>query len=162
MAKQRDEGERVERERHIALNRKARFEYDVLEKYEAGIALTGSEVKSCRAHRVGLSDAYARFQGDELFLVNLDIAMYEKAGYAQHEPKRVRKLLLKRRELKKLIGKVSERGLTIVPLGVHLNARGYVKVTLGLARARTLYDKRRQIRDRETKREVSREMRRFK
>ena len=119
--------ERSVREKAIAINRRARFKFEVLEKYEAGLVLTGSEVKSCRAHHVSLSDAYARFQGAELVLVNLDIAMYEKAGYSQHEPKRIRKLLMHKRELKKLVGKVAERGLTIVPLGMHFNARGYVK-----------------------------------
>lgn len=148
--------ERVEREKAITINRKARFQYEILEKYEAGLALTGSEVKSCRAHKVSLSDAYARFQGTELFLVNLDIAMYEKAGYSQHEPKRNRKLLLHRREIKKLIGKVAERGLTLIPLGMHFNERGYVKVSIGLARGRQLFDRRRAIRDRETKRDISR------
>ncbi len=153
---QKQHEERAEREKAIAINRKARFKFEILEKCEAGLALTGSEVKSCRAHHVSLADAYARFQGDELYLINLDIAMYEKAGYAQHEPKRARKLLLHRRELKKLIGKVSERGLTLIPLGLHFNARGYVKVSIGLARARTLYDKRQAIRDRETQRETRR------
>ena len=148
--------ERAEREKAIAINRKARFKFEILEKCEAGLALTGSEVKSCRAHQVSLADSYARFQGSELFLVNLDIAMYEKAGYAQHEPKRVRKLLLHRRELKKLIGKVAERGLTLVPLGLHFNERGYVKVTIGLARGRPLYDKRREIREREMARQIKR------
>jgi SsrA-binding protein len=152
--------ERVEREKAITINRKARFHYEILEKHEAGLALTGSEVKSCRAHKVSLSDAYARVQGTEIFLVNLDIAMYEKAGYSQHEPKRVRKLLLHRREIKKLIGKVAERGLTLIPLGMHFNERGYVKVSIGLARGRQLFDRRRAIRDRETKRDIARAARR--
>lgn len=149
-------GDRAGREKAIAINRKARFKFEILEKYEAGIALTGSEVKSCRAHHVSIADAYARFQGTELVLVNLDIAMYERAGYSQHEPKRIRKLLMHRSELKKLVGKVAERGLTLVPLGLHFNSRGYAKVSIGLARTKTLYDKRQVIRDRDLKRDVSR------
>ena len=151
--------EKKERENSIALNRKAKFAYEILERFEAGIALTGGEVKSCRDHKVSLSDAYARFAGDELVLINLDIAQYANAGYATHEPKRMRKLLLHRKELNKLIGKVAERGLTLVPLGMHFNSRGLVKVRLGLARGRQLYDKRRAIRDREQKRDMSRQTR---
>jgi len=155
-------GDQSEREKSIALNRRAKFKYEILDRFEAGVALTGSEVKSCRAHKVSLSDAYARFDGDELWLINLDIAPYDHAGYTPHEPKRARKLLLHRRELKKLSAKVAERGLTIVPLGLHFSSRGYVKVRLGLVRARQLYDKRRVIREREMKRDVARQTGKFK
>ena len=153
---------RADREKSIALNRKAKFKYEILDRFEAGIALTGSEVKSCRAHKVGLSDAYARFQGGELFLVNLDIATYEHAGYVQHEPKRVRKLLMHRLELRRLLGKVTERGLTMVPLGVHFNSRGLVKISLALARGRQEFDKRRVIRERENKVDIARQTRKYK
>jgi SsrA-binding protein len=148
--------------RLIATNRKARFEYEVIEKFETGIALTGSEVKSLRDHKVSIAEAYARFQGDELFIINLDIAAYADAGYAQHEPKRVRKLLMHRRELKRLMAKVKERGFTLIPLGMHFNERGIAKVSLALAKGKQIYDKRRAIRDREQKRDVSRQMRRYK
>ena len=144
----------------IVTNRRARFEYEVLERVEAGIALTGSEVKSLRDHKASISDAYARFEQGELWLINLDIAPYEQAGYAQHEPKRPRKLLLHRRQLKRLVGKVKEKGLTLIPLGLHFNSRGYAKVSIGLARGRQTYDKRRAIKDRETKRDIQRQMRR--
>ncbi len=158
MAKQ-PEQDRTEREKSIAINRKARFKFEIIEKFEAGISLTGSEVKSCRAHQVSLSDAYARFQGNELYLVNLDIAQYADAGYSQHEPKRMRKLLMHRRELGKLVGKVAERGLTLVPLGLHFNSRGFVKVSLGLAKGKQLFDKRRTLRDRDMKRDMARQVR---
>ncbi len=148
--------------KQIARNRKARFEYEILDRFEAGLVLAGSEVKSLRGGKVSIGDAYARFQDGELYLVNLDIAPYEQATHKQHEPKRVRKLLMHRRELKKLVGKVAERGLTIIPLGVHFNSRGWAKVSLGLARGKQLYDKRRAIKDRETKRDVARQMRKYK
>jgi len=155
-------GEKSERKsEQVAVNRKARFEYEILERFEAGLVLTGAEVKSVRDHKVSLSDSYARFQDGELYLVNLDIAPYEHAGGAPQEPKRARKLLLHRRELRKLVGKVAERGLTIIPLGVHFNNRGWAKVRLGLARGRQMYDKRRAIREREQKRDLARQMRKY-
>jgi SsrA-binding protein len=145
----------------VAVNRKAKFKYDILEKFEAGLALTGTEVKSLREHKVSLSDAYAMFRGSELYLINLDIAAYDHAGYVQHDPKRARKLLLHRRELNKLVGKVSQRGLTLIPLGVHFNSRGWAKVRLGLARGRQMFDKRAAIREREQKRDIARQSRKY-
>jgi SsrA-binding protein len=143
----------------IARNKRARFEYEILEKVEAGIVLLGSEVKSLRARKVSLAEAYARFQDGELFLVGCDIAPYAEASYLDHEPKRPRKLLLHRRQLDKLAGKLAERGLTLVPLGMHFNRRGIAKVSLGLARGKQLYDKRRQLKDRQQKRDIARQMR---
>jgi len=145
----------------VAVNRKAKFKYEILESFEVGLALTGGEVKSLRDHKVSLSDSYAAFRGAELYLLNLDIAPYKHAGYATHEPKRPRKLLLHRRELRKLAGKVSQRGFTLIPLGVHFNNRGWAKVRLGLARGRQLYDKRRAIREREQKRDMARQSRKY-
>jgi SsrA-binding protein len=145
----------------VAVNRKAKFKYEILERFEAGLALTGTEVKSLRDHKVSLSDSYAAFRGTELYLLNLDIAPYEHAGYVQHDPKRARKLLLHRRELKKLVGKVSQRGLTLIPLGVHFNNRGWAKVRLGLARGKQFFDKRRAIREREEKRDMARQSRKY-
>ena len=146
--------------KQIARNKKARFEYEILERVEAGIVLTGTEVKSLRNGKVSINEAYARFQGDELYIVNMDIAEYAQRGYASHEPKRTRKLLLHRRQLDKLIGKVAEKGLTLIPLGVHFNSRGVAKVNLGLARGKQFFDKRRAIKDRDVKRDIDREMRR--
>jgi len=145
----------------VARNKKARFEYEVLERVEAGLVLSGSEVKSLREHKVSLSDSYARFEDGELYLINLDIAPYGQAGYAQHEPKRKRKLLLHARELKKLVGKVAERGLTLVPLGVHFNRRGWAKVSLGLCRGKQQFDKRRKIKQRDQERDLARQMKRY-
>ena len=153
-----DEKEHEPHAEPVAANRRARFEYEILDRFEAGLILTGSEVKSMRDHKVSLSDSYARFENGELYLVNLDIAPYERAGYVQHEPKRTRKLLLHRRELKKLKAKVAERGLTLIPLSVHFNKRGWAKVRLGLARGRQFGDKRRVIREREQKRDLERQM----
>jgi SsrA-binding protein len=101
------------------------------------------------------------FRGSELYLINLDIAAYDHAGYVQHDPKRARKLLLHRRELNKLVGKVSQRGLTLIPLGVHFNSRGWAKVRLGLARGRQMFDKRAAIREREQKRDIARQSRKY-
>lgn len=144
----------------VALNKKARFEYEILERVEAGLILTGGEVKSLRDHKVSFADAYARVEEGEIFLVNLDIAAYDHAGYAQHDPKRKRKLLLHAREVKKLASKVAERGLTLVPLGIHFNSRGWAKVRLGLCRGKQQFDKRRKVKDREQKRDMEREMKR--
>ena len=160
MAKETEEASEPKSEQ-VAVNRKAKFKYDILEKFEAGLALTGTEVKSLREHKVSLSDAYAMFRGSELYLINLDIAPYDHAGYVQHDPKRARKLLLHRRELNKLVGKVSQRGLTLIPLGVHFNNRGWAKVRLGLARGRQMFDKRAAIREREQKRDIARQSRKY-
>ena len=146
------------RSTQIATNKKARFEYEILERVEAGIVLKGTEVKSLRNKKVSLSDAYARVQGGELYLVNMDIAPYEQRGYADHEPKRTRKLLLHKRQIGKLVGKLTEKGLTLIPLGVHFNRRGIAKVSLGLCRGKQTYDKRRKIKDRDVKRDIARAM----
>jgi SsrA-binding protein len=156
----RSEGKPERKSEQVAVNRRVKFEYEILERFEAGLVLTGSEVKSLRDHKVSLSDSYGRFEGGELYLLNLDIAAYEKAGYAQHEPKRKRKLLMRRSEMKRLMGKVVERGFTLGPMGIHFNSRGWAKVSLGLARGRQLYDKRRKIREREQDRDIARQMRR--
>ena len=144
----------------VAVNKRARFQYEVLERVEAGLVLTGGEVKVLREHKVSFADAYARFEEGELYLVNLDIPRYDRAGYAPHEPKRKRKVLLKTRQLKKLTAKVAERGLTLVPLGIHFNSRGWAKVSLGLCRGKQEFDKRRKVKDREQKRDMEREMKR--
>ena len=142
--------------RPTADNRQARFEYEILDRYVAGIMLTGSEVKSIRAGKAQLQDAYCGFQGGELWIRNLLISPYSHGGYANHEPLRVRKLLLKQTELKSLRKSVQEKGLTIVPLRMFFNARNLVKVEVGLARGKKLYDKRESIKTREQERSVRR------
>jgi SsrA-binding protein len=140
-------------------NRKARFEYEILEVYSAGIALVGTEVKAIRAGRANLLDAFARIDKGEVVLCNAHISPMESAGVFGHNPIRTRKLLLKRREINRLIGRVEEKGLTLVPLKLYLE-KNWVKVDIGVARGKKLYDKRASIKDRETKREVERALRR--
>jgi SsrA-binding protein len=140
----------------IARNRKAFSSYEILEKFEAGIALQGTEVKSLRAGAVSLKEAYATIKGGEVYLVDCHIQPYDHGGYANHDPLRPRKLLLHRKEIRRLIGKVRERGLTLVPLSIYFNSRGLVKVQLGLCRGRKAHDKRAVIRERDMKREAER------
>jgi SsrA-binding protein len=143
----------------IALNRRARYDYEILERYEAGIVLTGSEIKSVRAHRVSLQGAYARMKDGELWLVDAHIAPYQNAGYSGHEPTRDRKLLLHRKELGRLAEMTSEKGLTIVPLAMYFK-RGKAKVELGVVRGLKKYDKREKVKEREQQVEMARAIRR--
>ncbi len=145
--------------RVVARNRKARHEFQVLDEYEAGIVLKGTEVKSVRAGHVAFRDAFARVEGGEVFLHDLHISPYEQANRWNADPDRVRKLLLHRSEIRKLKGKVEEKGLTLVPLEIYF-VRGRAKVRLGLARGRKTYDKREKIKERTQKREADRAMRR--
>ena len=143
----------------IATNRKARRDYEIFETLDAGIQLVGSEVKSIRQGRVNLKDSFARFDGHELFLHHVHISHYSHAGPANHEPERVRKLLLHRRELATLWIRLQQRGFTLVPLRMYLH-RGLVKVELGVARGKRQYDKRKSIKTREHEREMLRAQRR--
>jgi SsrA-binding protein len=138
----------------LAVNRRARFEYEILEKLLAGIALTGSEVKSVREGRVNLGDGHVAFEGGEPYLVSVHISPYDNAGYANHDPLRRRKLLLHKRELKRLIGKVTEKGLTVVPLMIGVEGN-WIKVELAVARGKKLHDKREKIKKRELDREAA-------
>jgi len=140
----------------VIRNKKARFNFETLEKHECGIVLTGSEVKSLRAGRASLDEAYALIRRGEVFLRGCNISPYPQAGYAQHEPARERKLLLKKREIRRLNQKVTQRGLTLVPLRIYFNERGLAKVTLALARGRKLHDKRETIKRRDAEREMAR------
>lgn len=144
-----------DRRKVVARNRKARHEYDVLETFEAGMALKGPEVKSLRAGKASFQDAFARIDGGEVWLYSLHISPYEQANRANVDPLRARKLLLNRDEIRSLIGKVEEKGLTLVPLEIYFK-RGYAKILLALARGRKLHDKReelkRRIQDREARR----------
>lgn len=146
----------------VAENRKARHKFEVLDTLECGIALTGSEVKSIRARHVSLDEAYARVRDGEVWLVNCDIPEYPQAGMFNHSPKRPRKLLLHRSEVRKFAGKAHESGLTLVPLRMYLNERGIVKVALGLCKGKKLHDKREAMKKADMKRDIDRAMRRRK
>jgi len=141
--------------RTIAINRKAYHDYHIQESLEAGIVLKGSEIKSIRAGKVSLSDAYARPENGELWLFNSHIASYDAASYNTHEPRRPRKLLLHRKEIDNLAGTVTQKGLTLVPLKLYIES-GIAKVELGVAKGKKLYDKREAIARRETDRAVDR------
>jgi SsrA-binding protein len=146
---------RRKRERDITVNRRAFHDYFIDERYEAGLVLQGSEVKSLRAGRANLKDAYARFFGDELFLVGSHISPYAPASAFGHDPTRMRKLLLHKREIERLRGKIQERGLTLVPLRLYWS-KGRAKVELGLGRGKKLHDKREAIKARTERREIDR------
>lgn len=137
----------------IADNRKAWFEYEILEQFEAGIVLKGTEVKSIREGGVSLRESFCKVFGAEMFLWNAHIAPYSHRGSAEHEPTRTRKLLLNRREINKLLGKTIEKGLTVVPLRMYFK-KGRIKLAIGLARGKNVRDKRETIRRRETDRET--------
>ena len=139
----------------VASSRKARHDYAILETVEAGMALTGTEVKSLRAGRASLVDAFGQVSGGEIFLHAMHIPQYEQGTWTNHEPRRTRKLLLKRGEIDRLVGKVREGGLTLVPLSVYF-ADGWAKVELGLARGKRSYDKRQDLAQRDANREISR------
>jgi SsrA-binding protein len=143
----------------VAENRKARFNYDILEKLEAGIALLGSEVKSLRTGKANIADSYASSEGGELYLINAHIAEYAQAGRAKHEPTRRRKLLVHRREMGRLTGAIQKEGMTLVPLKLYFNARGIAKVELGLAKGKKLHDKRETEKKRDWDRQKGRLMR---
>jgi SsrA-binding protein len=144
----------------VATNRQARFRYNLLERFEAGIALTGTEVKSLREGGVQLKDAYATIRDGEVWLIGMYIAPYGPAARENHDPERSRKLLLHRREIDRLIGRTQERGLTLVPTRVYFSDPGSrAKVEIALARGKDVHDKRETIRRRETAREIQRELR---
>jgi len=139
----------------VAENRRARHDYHIEETYEAGLALLGTEVKSVRAGRVSLREAYATVDRGEVLLYNMHIAPYEKASISNHEPKRKRKCLLNRGEIARIAGKVRERGYTLVPLRLYFRG-SWAKVELGVARGKRQYDKRRDIAEREAERRIRR------
>lgn len=139
----------------IAQNRKARHDYSVLDTYEVGVMLTGTEVKSLRLGRASLVDGFATIDDGEVFLRNVHIPQYEQGSWTNHEPRRVRKLLLHRAEIERLIGKTKESGLTLVPLSMYFS-RGKVKVELALARGKRSYDKRQDLARKDADREVQR------
>lgn len=142
----------------LATNKNAYHDYEILETLEAGLALTGSEVKSIREGRISLKESYADFSLGELYLFDCNISPYYAASIFNHEPLRPRKLLLHQRELKRLAGKVQEKGLTLVPTKVYLNERGLIKIELALARGKKTYEKRETIKKRDVEREIRAEM----
>ncbi len=143
----------------VAENRRARFDYQVEDKYEAGLALQGTEVKALRAGEASIAESYAEVRGDEVWLVNANIPEYSHGNRLNHEPRRPRKLLLHRREVEKLFGAVERKGMTLVPLSIYFNRTGRAKVELALAKGRQTQDKREYIKDRDWQRDKARIMR---
>ncbi|MGZ5282591.1 MAG: SsrA-binding protein SmpB [Bacteroidia bacterium] len=139
-------------------NKKATFEFEILEKFTAGVMLTGTEIKSVREGKVNMSDAFCSFIQGELFVRNLHISEYSFGTHFNHEPKRMRKLLLQKKELRKLHTKVKEKGLTIIPLRLFMSDTGYAKIDIGLAKGKKIYDKRESIKEKDVKRDLSRNM----
>jgi len=140
----------------IATNRKAYRDYEVLESLECGIELKGSEVKSLRAAKINLNDSFARFEGSEIFLYNAHISHYAQASYLNVDSDRPRKLLLHKKQLQRINGKLTQKGLTLIPLKFYFNERGFAKVELALCKGKKLYDKRETVK----RREIDRQMRR--
>ena len=144
---------REEAQKNVAENRKAFHDYHILETFEAGLALLGTEVKSIREGNVNLRDSFGRIEGGEVWIYNVHINPYSHRGYADHEPTRRRKLLLRKQEIRKLIGKTVEKGMTLVPTRMYFS-NGYVKVSISLAKGTKAHDKRETIKRRETDRET--------
>jgi SsrA-binding protein len=151
---------RKEAQRYVAQNRKARHDYHIEEAIEAGLVLTGSEVKSLRESGASLADAYASVEGGELWLKNAHIPEYKNAAYNNHEPRRARKLLVRKSELGKLAERIERSGYTLVPLSLYFGERGYAKVQLALARGKKHHDRREDITEREVRREMDRALKR--
>lgn len=143
----------------VAFNRKARHEYAIEEEFEAGIVLTGTEVKSLRTNRANISDAYAGPKGDEIWVFNLHISEYKHGNLQNHEPNRPRKLLLHKKQINKLLGRLKTKGVTLVPLSLYFNSRGLAKLKIGLGTGKKLYEKRDSIKKRDWERDKARIMR---
>lgn len=140
----------------IAKNKKAYFLYEILEKFVAGIVLTGSEIKSVRAGKINFVDSYGTIENGEAYIKGLHIAPYEHGGYANHEPTRNRKLLLNKKEIQKIAKRISEKGYTFIPLSCFINEKGIAKLEMGLARGKKAYDKRESIKQRDSDRDNQR------
>jgi SsrA-binding protein len=143
----------------VAENRRARYDYFVEERFEAGIELQGTEVKSLRGGEGSIAESYATVDGDQVFLINASIPQYKSGSWMNHEPRRPRRLLMKRREINKLTGAIQRQGLTVVPLSVYFNSSGKAKIELALARGKKAHDKRDTIKERDWKREQGRLLR---
>jgi SsrA-binding protein len=144
----------------VATNKKAYYNYEILESFEAGISLVGSEVKSIREGRISLKESYAEIKSGEILLISCNISPYEAANIFNHEPRRERKLLLHRREIKRLTGKVIEKGLTLIPTKVLINDRGKIKIEVSLAKGKRVYQKKEAIKERDRERELRAELKR--
>ncbi len=139
------------------LNKKAKFQYEILDKYTAGIVLTGTEIKSIRSSKASIAESFCEFNDrGELFVINMTIEEYAFGNYYNHKPKAERKLLLNKKELKKLLKDSEAKGLTIIPLKLYINENGYAKLDISLARGKKLFDKRESIKDRDNKRDLDR------
>ena len=145
----------------VISNRKARYEYQFIETFTAGIVLKGTEVKSLRAGKASLQEAYCFIKDEEAFIKNMEIAVYEKGSYNNHEPRRERKLLLKKREIRKIRKSLEEKGLTFIPLKLYFNDRNLVKLNLALAKGKKVHDKREDIKKKDTKRELDRALKSY-
>ena len=148
-----------DKQKVVAENRRARYDYFIEDKFEAGIALTGTEVKSIRQGEGSIAESYATFEGEEIWLINSHIPEYSHGNRMNHEPRRKRKLLLNKREIAKLHGAVTRQGLTLIPLSLYFNGRGRAKVELALARGKKAHDKRETVKERDWKREQQRLLR---
>jgi len=144
----------------ILRNKKARFEYEIIDTYEAGIVLKGTEVKSIRQKKVSIQESYAKIKNGEAYIIGMNISLYTMGNFFNHDPLRDRKLLLHKQELKRLTGKLNEKGFTLIPLRMYFK-NGRVKLELGLARGKNIHDKRRTIQDRDMKRDMQREIKKF-
>lgn len=142
----------------IAKNRKARFNYDIVDKFEAGLVLVGTEVKSLRDGTVNLKDAYGKVRNGEIYLLNCHISPYFAGNRMNHDPERPRKLLLKKRQIRRLIGKLTEHGFSLIPLEMYFNKKGIAKVMMGLGKGKAKYDKRHVIKERDVKRDLARDL----
>ena len=151
--------ETFDKQKTVAENRRARFDYAIDDKFEAGLALQGTEVKALRAGEASIAESYAEVRGGEVWLVNANIPEFSHGNRNNHEPKRPRKLLLHRREVDRLHGAVERKGMTLVPLSIYFNGKGRAKVELALAKGRQAQDKREYVKDREWKRDKARIMR---
>lgn len=151
--------EQKQKDKTIAVNRKARHDYFIADTWECGLVLTGTEIKSVRAGRVNLTDSYAKFENGELWMMNAHISPYEKASWYQHDPRQNRKLLMHKTELRRLSSKLKEKGFTLIPLSLYLKEGRLAKICLGLARGKNAHDKRDSMLERDAKRSMAREMR---
>jgi SsrA-binding protein len=147
--------------KNITINKKAFHDYEIIEKYDAGMSLVGSEVKAIREGRVNLKDSYIEIKRGQAYLVSAHISQYSNASYNNHEPERERKLLLHKRELLKLDNRVKTRGVTIIPLRMFFNPKGLVKIEIALAKGKRVYDKKQKIIENDIKRDMDREMKKY-
>ena len=144
----------------IIKNKKARFEYEILDTFEAGVVLRGTEVKSIRQKKVNIQESYARIKDGEVYIVGMNVSAYEMGNRFNHDPLRERKLLLHKHEIRRLIGKLNEKGYTLVPLRMYIK-NGKVKIELGLGKGKAVYDKKKTIQDRDMKRDMQRDIKKY-